>query len=153
MKTASFIMGLASIVCLVAPSACGGGKGEALGEVTAADGQYTVTKAELADRFPLDCRGGGGPDCLRKDTDEQFVVVGVEPQFRTHDPILAADYCLGHVTYIVADDGSKAPCYASDVRFGPEEMAEELFLLFRAPASAEGFALVVPDNPPVYLGK
>jgi hypothetical protein len=141
------------VAMLMVAAACGGGGG-ALGEITAADGRYTITKVEVGDRFPPDC---SGYDCLILEpvSGEEAVTVRLEPQFKAPESGLD-EPCVGeHTIYIVTDDGSRGSCvaFSTTSRAGEEGVVAEVALVFAPPASTKGFTLFVPDNPPIDLGK
>jgi len=138
--------------------ACGGGGG--LGEIQTADGRYSITKVELGDRFPPDCSSHcqvGPHDCpgcdLRLREGYQMIAVSLEKEFEGVDAGLYG-LCSGNEgkegqMYITVG-GYSGSCEAS----GTYNLGEDYyFILFTAPASARGFTLFVPDNPPVDLGK
>jgi len=147
---------------LVLASACGGGGG-AIGKIQTAGRQYSMTKVEVGDRFPLGCSDTrcavGPPDCSSclqrlKDGHQVLAVWVTESQGERDDLyyLCVQPEAEEEQIYIAASGGAQSPC-TEIVSFWVEEIGRQRALLFTPPASAQGFTLFVPDNPPIDLGK
>jgi len=151
--------GLVLLAAVAVGSACGGSP-ESLGTITTTDGEYSIQKVELGDRFPVGCAWPadctiGPSDCSscyqRLKEGQQVVAVWLEPRFdarfgaEEHGDF--GDLCIKGEdrVYIVGNDGSKSECVAFNMDYERETLA----LLFARSASDEGFRLFVPDNRPV----
>jgi len=157
-------LAMVGLLLLAAMTAACGGSPEISGKIATADGEYSVTKIELGDRFPADCSSPadciiGPPDCSscnqRLEDGRQVVAVWLEPRFEArfgaveHGDLL--DLCMKEEdeAYIVDNDGSESGCFGHNMDYG----RETLVLLFGPSASAEGFTLFAPGNRPVDLGR
>ena len=137
-----------------------------LGKIQTPDGQYSVTKVELGDRFPLDCsppttvisaEGGcliGPPDCSsctqRLKEGYQILAIWLESLEGGERGALSEEIqhgCDSGVIYVAAGDGSQTNCLYSGLFEG------RFFVCFTPPVSAHDFELFWSDNPPIDLGE
>jgi Ca2+-binding RTX toxin-like protein len=110
-------------------------------------GTLRITDVTLADRFPPGCTLGTA-FCDRAPTGRQVLVVWLA---RT-DGGSASDLAdkldaASRGAYVLGSDGSRGDRYAEGLLSG------RLLVAFTPPASARGFRLFWPGNPPVPLGK
>jgi hypothetical protein len=117
--------------------------------IKTAVGDLAITEIQVADRVPPDC-DTSLPACHQATESYQFLVILLERA--EGDPIGIADMAKLIATdykeiYVIAGDDSRIDATLMGL------LGSLSYVAFLAPASAQDFTLLWPDNPPIKLGK